>query len=164
MLNFSRMGRRTFPYDWRLQRAYARALTQLHQLNAIFAIFGASDRDKSLDSKGRGLRKRLWCRPSALRGRGRSANLRHVFALQRFAARTARTIGHGRLSKIGAFMMAAWFNGRCCILERSTTIRKPRGARRSRSSMKAPGNPNRSRCFPRIVLRRSSIAMWCRFG
>jgi hypothetical protein len=57
-------------------------LAQLHQLNAIFAIFGASDRDKSLDLKGRGLRKRLWCRPSALRGRGRSANLRHVFALQ----------------------------------------------------------------------------------
>ena len=57
-------------------------LAQLHQLNARFAIFGASDRDKSLDLKGLGLRKRLWCRPSALRGRGRSANLRHVFALQ----------------------------------------------------------------------------------
>ncbi len=35
------------------------ALTRLHQLNAIFAIFGASDRDKSLDLKGRGLRNRL---------------------------------------------------------------------------------------------------------
>jgi hypothetical protein len=34
-------------------------LTRLHQLNAIFAIFGASDRDKSLDLKGRGLRNRL---------------------------------------------------------------------------------------------------------
>src|ERR1019366_430807 len=31
-------------------------LARLHQLNAIFAIFGASDRDKSLDLKGRGLR------------------------------------------------------------------------------------------------------------
>src|SRR5208283_1475270 len=58
------------------------ALTRLHQLNAIFAIFGASDRDKSLDLKGRGLRNRLWCRPSSLRGRGRGASLRHVFALQ----------------------------------------------------------------------------------
>src|SRR5208337_3674878 len=57
-------------------------LTRLHQLNAIFAIFGASDRDKSLDLKGRGLRNRLWCRPSSLRGRGRGASLRHVFALQ----------------------------------------------------------------------------------
>ena len=26
----------------------------------------------------------------------------------------------------------------------------------------APGNPNRLRCFPRIVLPRRSIAMWCR--
>ena len=34
-------------------------LARLHQLNAIFAIFGASDRDKSLDLKGRGLRNRL---------------------------------------------------------------------------------------------------------
>jgi len=40
------------------------------------------------------------------------------FCAPRFAARTARTIGHGRLSKTGAFMMAAWFNGRCFILER----------------------------------------------
>ena len=64
------------------QYRFSDKLAQLHQLNAIFAIFGASDRDKSLDSKGLGLRKRLWCRPSALRGRGRSANLRHVFALQ----------------------------------------------------------------------------------
>jgi len=34
-------------------------VARLHQLNAIFAIFGASDRDKSLDLKGRGLRNRL---------------------------------------------------------------------------------------------------------
>jgi hypothetical protein len=33
--------------------------TRLHQLNAIFAILGASDRDKSLDLHGWGLRKRL---------------------------------------------------------------------------------------------------------
>jgi hypothetical protein len=34
-------------------------LARLHQLNAIFAIFGASDRDKPLVLKGRGLRNRL---------------------------------------------------------------------------------------------------------
>jgi hypothetical protein len=33
--------------------------TRLHQLNAICAILGASDRDKSLDLRGLGLRKRL---------------------------------------------------------------------------------------------------------
>jgi hypothetical protein len=32
---------------------------RLHQLNAICAILGASDRDKSLDLRGLGLRKRL---------------------------------------------------------------------------------------------------------
>ena len=32
---------------------------RLHQLDAIFAIFGASDRDKRLILKSRGLRKRL---------------------------------------------------------------------------------------------------------
>ena len=32
---------------------------RLHQLNAIFAILGASDRDKLLDLHGLGLRKRL---------------------------------------------------------------------------------------------------------
>jgi hypothetical protein len=37
----------------------AAKLTRLHQLNAIFAILGASDRDKSLDLHGWGLRKRL---------------------------------------------------------------------------------------------------------
>jgi hypothetical protein len=39
--------------------ADAATFARLHQLNAIFAIFGASDRDKSLDLKGRGLRNRL---------------------------------------------------------------------------------------------------------
>src|ERR1019366_7061457 len=34
-------------------------LARLHQLNAICAILGASDRDKSLDLRGLGLRKRL---------------------------------------------------------------------------------------------------------
>jgi hypothetical protein len=34
-------------------------LTRLHQLDAIFTIFGASDRDKRLILQGRGLRKRL---------------------------------------------------------------------------------------------------------
>ena len=33
--------------------------SRLHQLNAICAILGASDRDKSLDLRGLGLRKRL---------------------------------------------------------------------------------------------------------
>src|ERR1019366_6976507 len=37
----------------------AMTLTRLHQLNAICAILGASDRDKSLDLRGLGLRKRL---------------------------------------------------------------------------------------------------------
>ena len=37
----------------------APAVARLHQLNAIFAILGASDRDKSLDLHGWGLRKRL---------------------------------------------------------------------------------------------------------
>jgi Arm DNA-binding domain len=36
-----------------------RRLSRLHQLSAIFAILGASDRDKSLDLHGWGLRKRL---------------------------------------------------------------------------------------------------------
>ena len=57
-------------------------LTRLHQLSSVFAIFGASDRDKSLDLKGRGLRNRLWCRPSLLLFHWRGANLRHVFALK----------------------------------------------------------------------------------
>ena len=35
------------------------SLTRLHQLDAIFTIFGASDRDKRLILQGRGLRKRL---------------------------------------------------------------------------------------------------------
>ena len=30
------------------------------------------------------------------------------------------------------------------------------------SLMRVPGNPNRLRYFPRIALRRFSIAMWCR--
>jgi len=34
-------------------------LTRLHQLDAIFMIFGASDRDKRLILQGRGLRKPL---------------------------------------------------------------------------------------------------------
>jgi glucose dehydrogenase len=34
-------------------------LSPLHQLDAIFTIFGASDRDKRLILQGRGLRKRL---------------------------------------------------------------------------------------------------------
>jgi hypothetical protein len=34
-------------------------LARLHQLDAIFTIFGASDRDKRLILQGRGLRKRL---------------------------------------------------------------------------------------------------------
>ena len=34
-------------------------LTRLHQLDAIFTIFGASDRDKRLILQGRGLRKPL---------------------------------------------------------------------------------------------------------
>jgi hypothetical protein len=58
------------------------ALTRLHQLSSVFAIFGASDRDKSLDLKGRSLRNRLWCRPSLLLFHWRGANLRHVFALK----------------------------------------------------------------------------------
>jgi hypothetical protein len=46
--------------DWWRQHPTANiGLARLHQLNAIFAIFGASDRDKSLDLKGRGLRNRL---------------------------------------------------------------------------------------------------------
>jgi hypothetical protein len=36
-----------------------KALTRLHQLDAIFMIFGASDRDKRLILQGRGLRKPL---------------------------------------------------------------------------------------------------------
>jgi gluconolactonase len=36
-----------------------RWLARLHQLDAIFTIFGASDRDKRLILQGRGLRKRL---------------------------------------------------------------------------------------------------------
>jgi hypothetical protein len=36
-----------------------RTLTRLHQLDAIFTIFGASDRDKPLVLKGCGLRKCL---------------------------------------------------------------------------------------------------------
>ena len=35
------------------------ALARLHQLHAIFAIFGASDRDKRLIFQGQGLLKRL---------------------------------------------------------------------------------------------------------
>jgi hypothetical protein len=34
-------------------------LTRLHQLDTIFTIFGAFDRDKRLILQGRGLRKRL---------------------------------------------------------------------------------------------------------
>jgi len=34
-------------------------LTPLHQLDAIFTIFGASDREKRLILQGRGLRKPL---------------------------------------------------------------------------------------------------------
>src|ERR1019366_4922005 len=40
-------------------RATSATLPRLHQLNAICAILGASDRDKSLDLRGLGLRKRL---------------------------------------------------------------------------------------------------------
>src|SRR6202795_4280802 len=54
------------------------------------------------------------------------------FCAPRFATRTARLIGHGRLWRTGAFMMVAWFSGKCCILERSTTARKRRGAGRLR--------------------------------
>jgi site-specific recombinase XerD len=36
-----------------------RKLSRLHQLDAIFTIFGASDRDKRLILQGRGLRNRL---------------------------------------------------------------------------------------------------------
>src|ERR1019366_5665193 len=36
-----------------------RKISRLHQLNAICAILGASDRVKSLDLRGLGLRKRL---------------------------------------------------------------------------------------------------------
>jgi len=36
-----------------------RRLARLHQLDAIFTIFGASDRGKRLILQGRGLRKRL---------------------------------------------------------------------------------------------------------
>ena len=50
---------RTFQHVDFLASATPWDLTRLHQLNAIFAIFGASDRDKSLDLKGRGLRNRL---------------------------------------------------------------------------------------------------------
>jgi hypothetical protein len=37
----------------------ASSLARLHQLDAIFMIFGASDRDKRLILQGRGLRKPL---------------------------------------------------------------------------------------------------------
>jgi hypothetical protein len=37
----------------------AAEIARLHQLDAIFTIFGASDRDKRLILQGRGLRKRL---------------------------------------------------------------------------------------------------------
>jgi hypothetical protein len=47
-------GAAAFSFD-----AYLRLIARLHQLNAIFAILGASDRDKSLDLHGWGLRKRL---------------------------------------------------------------------------------------------------------
>src|SRR5208337_1962965 len=60
------------------------------------------------------------------------------FCAPRFAARTARNIARGRLSKVGAFMTVAWFSGKCFILERSTTARERPGARRSRSLMRVP--------------------------
>jgi hypothetical protein len=39
--------------------SYRERLSRLHQLDAIFMIFGASDRDKRLILQGRGLRKPL---------------------------------------------------------------------------------------------------------
>jgi hypothetical protein len=41
------------------RRSQVRRLTRLHQLDTIFTIFGAFDRDKRLILQGRGLRKRL---------------------------------------------------------------------------------------------------------
>jgi hypothetical protein len=32
---------------------------------------------------------------------------------RKLATRTARLIGHGRLWRTGAFMMVAWFTGKC---------------------------------------------------
>jgi hypothetical protein len=40
-------------------KSLAAPLSRLHQLDAIFTIFGASDRDKPLVLKGCGLRKCL---------------------------------------------------------------------------------------------------------
>jgi hypothetical protein len=93
-------------------------LAPLHQLDAIFTIFGASDSDKRLILQGRGLRKPLVV-PTKLLARPRAAReSASCFCAPRFATRTARLIGHGRLWRTGAFMMVAWFSGKCCILER----------------------------------------------
>jgi hypothetical protein len=43
----------------RARHSISPSLARLHQLDAIFTIFGASDRDKRLILQGRGLRKRL---------------------------------------------------------------------------------------------------------
>jgi len=61
MLDEFVLGNQLVLTDYTLTDAFAAfaVLARLHQLNAIFAIFGASDRDKSLDLKGRGLRNRL---------------------------------------------------------------------------------------------------------
>jgi hypothetical protein len=40
-------------------QGYEAKLSSLHQLDAIFSIFGASDRDKRLILQSRGLLKRL---------------------------------------------------------------------------------------------------------
>ena len=68
----------------------------------------------------------------------------------RFAARTAKSIGPGRSSRIGVSRAVAWFSDRCSISGRSTTAGGWRGAERSRFSTKAEGG-DRSRCFPKIV-------------
>jgi hypothetical protein len=49
--------------------------------------------------------------------------LRHVFALQD-SPQGRQEHRAWSVSKTGAFMMAAWFNGRYFILERSTTARE----------------------------------------
>ena len=97
-----------------LARSYplgtARTLSRLHQLAPIFAIFLGVRARQVIDCIGPSARESSVVPTKALARRSGRRESRACFCAIRFAARTARSIGPGRWSRIAGFATDPWFN------------------------------------------------------